>query len=177
VKGEDIPCVRTDHASGSALAVDHLVKRGHKEIAFVGGPLHIQTFQYRLDGFRKAMARHGLKPAATELVKNPVAEDARQAVRKILSAKPRPTALYTANIWLTLGALRAVKDAALAVPKDLELVGFDELADADLLAWPVSTVAQDVEEIGRQAFKALLRVMKGEKVPREVLIPPRLIPR
>lgn len=177
VKGEDIPCVRTDHAQGSALAVDHLVRRGHREIACLAGPLHIQTFQYRLDGFRKALARHGLKPAAVEIVENPVAEDARRSARAILSRKPRPSALYTANIWLTLGALRAVKDAALAVPKDLEMVGFDDLADADLLASPVSTVAQDVEEIGRQAFKALLRVMRGEKVPREVLIPPRLIAR
>ncbi len=177
VRGEDIPCVRTDHGAGSALAVDHLVKRGHREIAHLAGPLRIQTFQYRLDGFRKAMARHGLRPAAVEIVENPVAEEARKAVRVLLDRKPRLTALYTANIWLTLGALRAVKDAGLSIPGDLELVGFDDLADADLLASPVSTIAQDVEEIGRQAFKALLRVMKGEKVAREALIPPRLVAR
>jgi ribosomal protein L7/L12 len=54
IKGEDVPCVRTDHGAGSALAVDHLVKRGHKEIAYVGGPLEIQTYELRLEGFDAA---------------------------------------------------------------------------------------------------------------------------
>ncbi len=176
IKGEDIPCVRTDHVTGSALAVDHLLRRGRREIAFVGGPVEIQTFQLRLAGFRKAMARHGLKPAAVELIE-PTSKAAQEAVRGILSRKPRPTAIYTANIWITLGALRAVRDARLSIPGHLEVVGFDDIAEADLLAYPLTTVAQDVEAIGRESFRLLLRVMRGQKVPREVLLPPRLVVR
>ncbi|HLF95053.1 MAG TPA: LacI family DNA-binding transcriptional regulator [Planctomycetota bacterium] len=176
IKGEDVPCVRTDHAAGSALAVDHLVKRGRKEIAYIGGPTEIQTFEVRLEGFRKALARHGLKPAAVRLIPaQPM--DAHKAVKELLAAKPRPTALYTGNIWITLGALRAVRDAGLLIPTDLEIVGFDDIAVADLFPYPVSTVWQDVEAIGRESFRLLQKVMKGQKVPREVLIPPRLIVR
>jgi LacI family transcriptional regulator len=171
--GVDIPCVRTDHQKGSTLAVDHLVRRGHEAIAFVGGPVEIQTFHLRLEGFRKALARHGRKPAATKIV-TAQADPAREAVREILSRKPVPTALYTANIWITLGALRAVRDAGLSVPKDLEIVGFDDIAVADLFSAPVTTVWQDVEAIGRESFRLLLKVMEGKSVPREVLIPPRL---
>jgi len=173
IKGEDIPCVRTDHGAGSALAVDHLVKRGHKEIAYVGGPLEIQTFELRLDGFKKAMAKHDLKPAAVKLVS--ADEDAGAfAVRDLLLSSPRPTALYTANIKLTVGALRAIRTANIPVPTGIDIVGFDDIAMADLFAMPVTTVCQDVAAIGRESFRALLRVMSGQKVPREHLIPPRL---
>jgi LacI family transcriptional regulator len=173
IKGEDVPCVRTDHGAGSALAADHLVKRGHKEIAYVGGPLQIQTFDLRLEGFKKALAKHGLKPAAIKLVDND--EDAAAgAVKEILASKSRPTALYTASIKLTIGGLRAIREAGIKVPSEIEIVGFDDIAMADLFSMPVSTVCQDVEAIGREAFRALLRVMNSQKVQRELLIPPRL---
>ena len=173
IKGEDVPCVRTDHGSGSAMAVDHLIKRGRKDIAYVGGPLEIQTFELRLDGFRKALAKHGLKPAAVKVVAND--EDAGAAgVREILASKSRPTAIYTASIKITIGAMRAVREAGIPVPSGIEIVGFDDIAMADLFSMPVSTVCQDVESIGREAFRALLRVMNGQKVQREQLIPPHL---
>jgi len=64
-----------------------------------------------------------------------------------------------------------------SLPRDLEIVGFDDIAEADLLSMPVTTVAQDVEAIGRESFRLLLKVMKGQKAPREVLLPPRLVVR
>lgn len=173
VKGAEIPCVRTDHAAGSMLAVDHLVRRGHRNIAFVCGPQTVQTFQLRLDGFRRAMERHGLAPAAVSILEHNDSAEAERAVKSLLALHPRPSALYTANIWLTMGALRALR-SRLKVPADLELVGFDDLAEADLLYAPVTTVAQDVEAVGRESFRALLKVMKGEKVARETLVAPRL---
>ena len=173
IKGEDVPCVRTDHGAGSALAVDHLVKRGRQEIAYIGGPLHIQTFDLRLEGFKKALAKHGLKPAAVKLVGN-TEDEAAAAVREMLSSKSRPAALYTASIRLTIGALRAIREAGVQVPSEMEIVGFDDIAMADLFSMPVSTVCQDVEAIGREAFRSLLKVMNGQKGQRELLIPPRL---
>jgi len=173
IKGEDVPCVRTDHGAGSGLAVDHLVKRGHREIAYVGGPLDVQTFELRLEGFRKALARHGLKPAAVKLV-TPDEDSGSAAAMEILNLSPKPTALFTANIKLTVGALRALRTAGVAVPGQVEIVGFDDIAMADLFSMPVTTVCQDVSAIGREAFRALLRVMGGQKVPRELLLPPRL---
>jgi LacI family transcriptional regulator len=173
IKGEDVPCVRTDHVAGSALAVDHLVKRGHKEIAYVGGPVHIQTFDLRLEGFKKAIAKHGLKGTTMKLVGNNE-DEAAAAVGEILSSKSRPTALYSASIKLTIGALRAIREAGVKVPSEIEIVGFDEIAMADLFSMPVTTVCQDVEAIGRESFRALLKVMNGQKVQRELLLPPRL---
>jgi LacI family transcriptional regulator len=176
VEGVDYPCVRTDHLKGSLLAVDHLAKRKHRAIAYVGGPAEIQTYAYRLDGFRKALARRGLRPAAIRIIP-PTAADAESAAEDLLTGPRRPTAIYGANLFITLGILRAIRRTALRVPDDLEIVGFDDIATADLFACPVSTVAQDVEAIGREAFRLLLRLMNGRPAAREVLIPPRLIAR
>lgn len=176
IRGVDLPCVRTDHVAGSVMAIDHLVSRGRREIAHVGGPLAIETYELRAAGYRKGLAKHGLKPAA--VVHVPLdPEAARKAVLELLRGKRRPDALYTANIWITIGALRAVRDAGVAIPQDLEIVGFDDLADADLFRDPVSTIRQDVEAVGREAFRVLLKLMKGRKVPREVLLRPRLVAR
>ncbi len=176
IEGVDYPCVRTDHLKGSILAVDHLARRRHRAIAYVGGPLEVQTYAYRLDGFRKALARHGLRPAAIRVIP-PTPEEAEAAAAEVLRGRPRPTAIYGANLFITLGILRAVRRSGLRVPGDLEIVGFDDIATADLFACPVSTVAQDVEAIGRESFRLLLKLMNGQPAPREVLIPPRLIVR
>ena len=173
VRGADIPCVRTDHAAGSALAVEHLLRRGHERIAFVAGPLAVQTYQYRVDGFKRAAAKLGRKATVT-LLEKPTADDAQAAVRALLQGPNRPTAIYTGNIFMTYGALRAIRELNLAVPKDVELVGFDDIEQADLLSLPVTTVWQDVEAVGRESFRVLLKIMKGEKAPRETLIPPKL---
>jgi LacI family transcriptional regulator len=173
IPGEDIPCVRTDHRKGSRLAVDHLVKRGKTQIAFLGGPPDVQTYEHRRAGFETALARHGLRPAAVRRVV-PQAREAQDAVRELLGRRPRPTALYTANIWITLGALRAVREAGLKVPEELEIVGFDQIAFSDLYSIPVTTIVQDVEAIGRESIRLLQKVMRGEKAPREVLLSPRL---
>lgn len=173
IKGQDIPCVRTDHGAGSSLAADFLVKRGHREIAYLGGAPDVQTFELRLEGFRKALHRHGLKPAVVKLVENEE-EAARTALQEILSLKTRPTATYAASIKLTVGALRALREAGIRVPSEMEIVGFDDIATADLFSMPVTTVCQDVEAIGREAFRALLRVMSGQKAQRELLLSPRL---
>jgi LacI family transcriptional regulator len=176
IKGGDVPCVRTDHLTGSALAVNHLVSRGRTTIAYVGGPAEVQTYDYRLQGYKDALAKHDLEPGAIRLV-TPQPAEAERAVRELLAETPRPTAIYTANIWITLGALRAIRKARLTVPGDLEIVGFDDIAEADLLRDPVTTVGQDVEAIGRESFRLLLKVMKGQAVPPEVLVPPRLVVR
>lgn len=173
IKGEDVPCVRTDHGAGSSLAVDHLVKKGHSDIAYVGGPLQIQTFELRLEGFKKALARHGLKSSTLKVMSNDE-EGGIAAVKDLLASKQRPSAIFTASIKLTIGALRALREAGIKVPSEIEIVGFDDIAMADLFSMPVSTVCQDVEAIGREAFRALLKVMNGQKAQRELLIPPRL---
>ena len=85
--------------------------------------------------------------------------------------------MFTANIRLTISALRAVREAGLEMPGDLELVGFDDLALAGLLRFPVTIVTKDVESIGRHAFDILMDVRQGKAMTGPVLVPPGLVVR
>lgn len=169
------PCVRTDHEAGSRMAVEHLVKRGHRRVALLTGPQDIQPFHLRTKGFQAAAKQHGLDQAKVITVTNAVEEQAQTAVAELIRKGLSVTALYTANVWLTFGALRAVRDAGLEIPRDLEIVGFDDVPHAGLLRHPVSTVVQDVEAIGQQAFALLMELREGgQKAAREVIIQPRM---
>jgi LacI family transcriptional regulator len=173
IEGVAAPSVVTDSIAGLKLAVDHLVSRGHRRIAYLGGPAHIRTFRDRLRGFRQAIARHGLKPgpyATAPSEPGVAAEEARQAAERLFRGEPSATALIAGNFWLTIGALRAA-------PEDVVIVGFDDIFLADLLRRPVTTVAQPVEELGRRAVRLLLEEIANPGGSRRLVLPPHLIVR
>ena len=175
VPGLDVPCVQTDHALGCAMAVDHLVERGHRTILYLGGPVRQQSFRERLSGFQAAVSRH--QGIAGEVKLARAEADAGEAALADRLRRGIPGAVFTANLWLTLGALRAIRAAGLSVPADIEVVGFDDLALADLLAFPVTTVAQDTQAIGREAVARLLEVMNGASAAPMTRLSPRLVVR
>ncbi len=177
VENLPVPCVMTDNLSGAALAVEHLTSRGHKAIAYAGGPEHIMTFRDRLQGYKKAMADRGLVPMTVST--DGTLEGAVKPLKEFLARPRRPSALFTGNLWVTYAALQAIQESGLSVPEDLDVVGFDEIPSANLLRYPVTTIAQQVDAMGREAFRLLLQVMKGERGPDDpvVLLRPRLIVR
>lgn len=148
IQGLDVPSVITDSIEGLRLAVDHLVDRGHRNIAYLGGPTETSTFRDRLRGYREALARHGLRPGPLIATARD-ADTAREAVLRLFANGGHATAIIAGNFWLTVGALRGA-------PADVVVVGFDDLFLADLLRRPVTTIAQPVEDLGRHAVRLLL---------------------
>ena len=141
-------------------------------------PLDIPNYRQRLDGFKQELARHRLKPAAVLVLDDPSQAAAEAEVARILRRLRRPLSVFAANYALTVGTLRAIRAAGRAVPDEVELVGFDDIQMADLLLYPVTTVDQDVASIGREAVRILLdAILNGRRSARQVLLPPRLIPR
>jgi len=165
----DVPSVVTDSVGGMRLAVDHLVSRGHRQIGYLGGPTHITTFRDRLAGYRLALAAHGLRPGPYAVSRSDL-EGARKAAVRLLRRRPAATAVIAANLWLTMGTLRAA-------PEDVVVVGFDDFYLADLLRRPVTTVAQPVEDLGREAVRLLLEEVAQPGGNRHVVLPPRLVVR
>jgi LacI family transcriptional regulator, galactose operon repressor len=166
IDGLDVPSVVTDSAAGLRLAVDHLAAAGHRRIAYLGGPVQISTFRDRLRGYRAAMAAHRLRPGP--LAVTPSDPDAaREAAARLLARRPAPTAIIAANLWLTVGVLRAA-------PLEVEVVGFDDIALADLLRRPVTTIVQPVEALGREAVGLLVECLTRPGLGRQVVLPPRL---
>jgi len=165
----DVPAVYTDSVAGLNCLVDQLVTRGHKRIAYVGGPTHISTFRDRLSGYREAMARHGLRPGPYKMVPSS-ADEARKAAVAIFQGKPRPTAVIGGNMWQTVGLMRGA-------PPDVQVAGFDDVLLSDLMKRTIISVAQPREEMGRQAVRLVLEQMAKPGGNRKVVLPPRLIVR
>ena len=164
-----MPSVVTDSVAGLRLAVDHLAARGHRCIAYLGGPDEISTFRDRLTGYRRAMAACGL-PAGPCAIASSDPEAARVAARRLLSRRPAATAIIAANFWLTVGVLRAAAD-------DVDVVGFDDIFPADLLRRAVTTIVQPVEDLGRHAVRLLLEGIARPGPTRQIVLPPRLVVR
>ncbi len=169
IENFDVPSVVTDSIAGLRLAVDHLVRRGHRRIAYIGGPTEISTFRDRLKGYRQAMATHRLRPGPYAMTTSDP-EAARAAVKKLFDRASNATAIIAANLWLTIGTLRGA-------PEDVVIVGFDDLFMADLLRRPVTTIAQPVEDLGRNAVRLLLGEIATPGSSRQLVLPPRLIVR
>ena len=169
--------VLADNREGARVGVAHLVAGGHRQIGFLGDLLRIATARDRHQGFLDAMAAAGLPVAARHTVHDATTVDAADAATTaMLSAASPPTALFSAQNLVTIGALQALR--RLDRQRDVALVGFDDFPLADLLEPPVTVVAQDPHTIGRLAAEQLFRRMDGDESAFTTrIVPTRLVPR
>jgi len=167
--------VVVDNAVGSANAVAHLIEHGHRDIAYLGDNPAISTAQARRQGFIEAMAMAGAKISAIiEDLRSEAA--ARQAVHTIMASQDRPTAFYTSQNLVTIGAIRALRD--LGLHREIALVGFDDFSLADLIEPAITVIAQDARAIGEIAAERLFARIEGDDQPeRQYVVPTQLIAR
>jgi DNA-binding LacI/PurR family transcriptional regulator len=153
-----VDTVNDDGRAGSALAVDHLVALGHRDIVHIDGGTGSQSAPRRT-GYRLAMERHGLVP---RVVHGEYTEAAGAAAVRSLR---RPfTAVLAANDLNAVGVLSALAEAGLRVPEDVSVVGYDNTWLAGLRHIGLTTVDQPREEMGRLAAEALISRVRGERV-------------
>lgn len=164
VSGDPFDAVLVDHRGGSRALVEHLLGHGHEHIAAVMGTTAATPSRERLAGCREAVQAHGatltvcegeLQEAIGAAQTQELGE--RLAAQWLDSPDGRPTAVFGANNLLTQGVLRAVRKSGLRVPRDIAVVGFDDLPVFDLLDPPLTVAAQPTEELGRSAAELLFR--------------------
>ena len=167
--------VVVDNATGSGNAVAHLVSHGHKDIAYLGDNPAIFTAQQRRLGFVEGMAQAGANLGAiVEDLRSEAA--AREAVHAIMTARVRPTALYTSQNLVTIGAIRALRD--LGLHREIALVGFDDFSLADLIEPAITVIAQNPREMGTLAAERVFARIEGDdQAERQYVVPTRLIAR
>jgi LacI family transcriptional regulator len=160
----DADSVASDNYGGAVEAVEHLTARGHRRIAFLGDLLSIWTADERLRGYTQALERAGLD-RADELIRTGLrdSEAAASAVDELLALPDPPTALFTSQNLLTIGGVRSLRRAGLE--RRVALLGFDDIALADIVEPAISVVAQDPQAIGRAAAELLFRRMDGDASP------------
>jgi LacI family transcriptional regulator, galactose operon repressor len=173
----DADSVTSDDHGGTLMAVSHLVKRGHRRIAYLGADLAIATAQERLRGYTDGLSAHRLAfdPAAVRTGLRSV-EDAERAAAEILGDGNAPTALVSGQNYFTIGAYKALR--SLGLLRQVALIGFDDFSLAEMLDPPVTVVAHDAVELGRTAAQLLLRRLDGDRSASEhIVCPVHLIPR
>jgi LacI family transcriptional regulator len=158
-----VDTVIADNVSGSAAATNVLIEHGHTDIAFVGGGKGVETSIERLSGYKRAMRSAGLKTRTT--IGHFRIEGGRRAVAELLRAETPPTAVVVANNLMTLGAIKAAHDATVRIPGDLSLVGIDNPYWSEFVNPPITSLAQPVAEMAREAIAMLLSRLDGDTSP------------
>ena len=149
VAGVEADSVLVRNAAGAHAAVAHLIGLGHRRVGVVSDPPEITSSAERIAGYRRALRAAGIE-ADPSLVSigGPTQADGEAAALRLLDRPDRPTAVFTANNFMTVGALRAARALGLRIPSDVALVGFDDLDWTTLVQPPVTVVSQPVTELG-----------------------------
>ncbi|THF70364.1 LacI family transcriptional regulator [Deinococcus sp. Arct2-2] len=161
--------VDVDHQGGSALATQHLLDLGHRQVAFYGGgeSSGVEHFRRREFGYRQAMQAAG-QPAQQAI------HDGRQLVKAVRDG--RVSAVFAETDLAAAAVFQALSGAGLRVPEDVSLVGFDDILGAEYIAGGLTTVYHPAAEMAAEGIHELMRRLQGEQ-PAHLLLPPRLIVR
>jgi LacI family transcriptional regulator len=166
--------VSSDNVHGGKLAFRHLASRGHKHIGLVLGPAILSPNIDRLKGWREEAEKRKIKvdeAYISHTVMSP--RHGEQTCKRLLALNPRPTAIFSANFLLMTGVLRAIKDAGLRCPEDVEVTSSDDAAFLDVFTPAISTVVQPSYVLGEHAAALALKRMKDPGRPFEkILIKP-----
>ncbi len=163
-EGAKGPYVGVNNEQGAYLGTQHLIEHGHHQIGILAGFQRLSTMRERLAGFRQALQDYNISLPEEWVVTSILSIEAgRETTRQILSLSMRPTALFTNNNLLSLGALLAVKELGLHCPGDIALVGFDDHPWAAVSDPPLTVVRQPTRELGQIAAQMLLALINGEQ--------------
>jgi LacI family transcriptional regulator len=176
--------VGVDDEAVGMLATQHLIEQGCKRIAHIRGG-QTSTALGRLKGFKRALAASGLKPLPQHMMSIGASGDDQgepvgyEAAKDLLRTEPRPDGIFCFNDPVAMGAMRAILEAKLRIPKDIALVGCGNVQYAGLLRVPLTSIDQDSTAIGKHAAECALSLIGAKRTPppRDHLITPRLVVR
>lgn len=172
-------CVDLDNVTAAYETVSHLLKLGHRNVAIINGNLGVSNGKDRFEGYKKALADHG-RPLDKSLIAEGAFDDAKgyAAMKHLLAAQPRPTAVFAANDHMAFGAMKAVQEAGLRVPQDVAIAGFDDVDASSFVTPSLTTVRQPFFQMGFEAARYLAEAVTGQNsgfLPRRILVQGKLI--
>jgi LacI family transcriptional regulator len=154
----DADVVTADNVKGTQMAVEHLIRSGRHRIAILAGQRSLSTGEHRIEGWRKALRKHKL-PAPEELIRDGewTAEASHEVMRELLTLPEPPTGVFAANFLMMTGVLKAIKEAGLRCPQDVQVVSSDDSEWLDVFEPPITTVVQPGYSMGEHAATLLLK--------------------
>ena len=132
----------------------------------------------RRAGYRAALVRHGIDPdPALEVWGDYALRSGREAARRLAALADPPTAVFSANDEMAIGVISELRALGRRVPEDVSVVGFDDIAFAEAVEPPLTTVHQPRREIGRRAMDLMIEILAGETPPDTIVMPTELVVR
>lgn len=177
--GEKCTYVESDNYGGAREAMRHLIGLGHRRIAFIGGDEISKTSYDRLRGYQDMLMENGIgvDPSLIQLG-HFSREKAREAARRLMSERPDITAFFAVSDVMAMGVIDGLEQLGHRVPRDVSVVGFDDIREAVYARPPLTTVRQDKIGLGSQAARTLLQIIEHPEEPiAPVTLPCRLIVR
>jgi LacI family transcriptional regulator len=179
VRSSTLPTVDSDNLRGAVIATEHLIRLGHRRIAFLAGRPDLESALLRERGYRDALEEAGIG-YDPELVRigwyRP--ETARDAARELLQLDERPTAIFAANDASAIETITVARSLGFDVPADLSVVGFDNVPESALCEPPLTTIDQSIQRLGEEAVRMLLGLIEDPSSrPAQVVLPTSLVER
>jgi LacI family transcriptional regulator len=176
----DLFVVSVDNYSGGLLATRHLITQGCQNIGLIAGPLDWWEARQRKRGWQEALESAGLPTRDSFVAEgNWLATSGEYGLTQLLAKYPEIDGMFVCNDRMALGALRAARKLGRRVPEDLAIVGFDDTPDAAYFSPPLTTVRQDMVELGCRAVRELGKVIAASRgsdpaSPETIILQPEL---
>lgn len=152
----DVDTVCIDDERAAQLAVDHLIALGHRDIALLSGPEHLNSSKGRLAGYKLSLARNAIDFKPELVASGPFTMEAGfELVTRLVESKVQFTAVFAMSDMMAIGAIKALQRRRLRVPEDIAVVGFDNIKISGLITPELTTVAQPIYQLGSTAFTIL----------------------
>jgi len=163
--------VMIDNEKAAYDATFYCLELGHKRIGFIAAPLKVKIFQKRLEGYRKALQKHGVEFDASLVVEGDLTiRSGGITGKELLARKDPPTAILASNDLMAIGAMREIQEDGLRVPEDISIIGFDDIPTASLVTPTLTTLAQPKYEMGVEAMNLLIRMMEKKGASKSKIV-------
>ena len=180
VAGTPFDVVALDDFKAGRLAAGHLIDLGHRRIAVIGGRAGVSSHEERLRGCRHAFAEHGFSLDDEYVVLADFTTDKAHArTTRLLDSKPRPTAIVALSNFMTIGVMRALAQSGLSCPREISIIGVDDLDWADIMSPRPTLIAQPIAQMTRTAIAKLLEQIATGSPPsrKRLFFEPKLVAR
>jgi LacI family transcriptional regulator, repressor for deo operon, udp, cdd, tsx, nupC, and nupG len=171
-----VPGVHIDNARAASDGIEHLYRLGHQRIGIVTGPLVSPLSRDRLRGVKTRAKLAGAESDLEIVTGNFSIESGAEAAERLLSQPSRPTAIFCFNDEMAIGVLDIARQRGVRVPRDLSVVGFDDIRFARYVDPPLTTIAQPMRDIGEGSVRLLLDILHGRTTtPQSITLPHTLM--
>ena len=156
--------VDSDNINGAKFAVEYLYTLGHRKIAFVAGALNETNAVDRFNGYKRTLKKFGLQSKKEWIIYGDFSkEKAYEESKKLLSLKYLPTAIFCSDDYMAIGVMKRIKEIGLSVPKDISVIGFDDIEISSYINPSLTTVRQPMSKIGERSVELLLDLINKKR--------------